>query len=214
MRHTATAMTVAIGVVVVTMSASLSATATAPATASTAPGDDALRTIVAEVAGAQLKALDPAWEPAQRDCAGLVRFAYRQAFKRLRPERLQRPLFVDKNGQPVDFADAETLVQGGSFTFLGRGDDARRQLKTGDLLAFRQDRGDDDVVWHLMLAVVPPSGDAAVIYHPGLPHPGEPEPGVRHGSLRSLSIDAPVAWRPSVDNPGFLGFFRFAELHT
>ena len=196
----------------VVTSSSSAALASAPM-AEAGPGDDALRSIVAEVASAQITKPDPAWEPAQRDCAGLVRFAYRSAFKRLRPARLQRPLFVDLVGRAVDFADAETLVQGGSFVSLGRGADARRRLRTGDLLAFRQDRGDDDVVWHLMVAVVPPSGDASVIYHPGLPAPGERDPGVRHGSLRSLSVDAPLAWRPDLDNPGFLGFFRFAELH-
>ncbi len=200
---------VALTAVVTSSSAAL---ASAPM-AEAGPGDDALRSIVAEVASAQITKPDPAWEPAQRDCAGLVRFAYRSAFKRLRPARLQRPLFVDLVGRAVDFADAETLVQGGSFVSLGRGADARRRLRTGDLLAFRQDRGDDDVVWHLMVAVVPPSGDASVIYHPGLPAPGERDPGVRHGSLRSLSVDAPLAWRPDLDNPGFLGFFRFAELH-
>jgi hypothetical protein len=204
---------VVVTAVVTSSSSALAAAPTAAPTAVAGPGDDALRSIVAEVASAQITKPDPAWEPAQRDCAGLVRFAYRSAFKRLRPARLQRPLFVDLDGRAVDFADAETLVQGGSFVSLGRGADARRQLRTGDLLAFRQDRGDDDVVWHLMVAVVSPSGDASVIYHPGLPAPGETDPGVRHGSLRSLSVDAPLAWRPDLDNPGFLGFFRFAELH-
>ena len=207
-----TCVVVVVVVVTAVVTSSSSALASAPM-AVAGPGDDALRSIVAEVASAQITKPDPAWEPAQRDCAGLVRFAYRSAFKRLRPARLQRPLFVDLVGRAVDFADAETLVQGGSFVSLGRGADARRRLRTGDLLAFRQDRGDDDVVWHLMVAVVPPSGDASVIYHPGLPAPGERDPGVRHGSMRSLSVDAPLAWRPDLDNPGFLGFFRFAELH-
>lgn len=207
-----TCVVVVVVVVTALVTSSSSALASAPM-AVAGPGDDALRSIVAEVASAQITKPDPAWEPAQRDCAGLVRFAYRSAFKRLRPARLQRPLFVDLVGRAVDFADAETLVQGGSFVSLGRGADARRRLRTGDLLAFRQDRGDDDVVWHLMVAVVPPSGDASVIYHPGLPAPGERDPGVRHGSLRSLNVDAPLAWRPDLDNPGFLGFFRFAELH-
>lgn len=175
--------------------------------------DALLRRVVADVAVAQVGRPDAAWEPAQRDCAGLVRYAYRTAWKRLRPERLARgPLFLDGHGQPSDFADVESLVRGKSFVRLGRDVVARRRLQTGDVLVYRQDRGDDDVAWHMMLAIVPPGADARVVYHPGHAAPGEPEPGVRHGSLRELEREAPLLWRADVDNPSFLGFFRFAEL--
>lgn len=173
-------------------------------------GDGVLREVIGEVAVAQVRRMDPAWQPQQRDCAGLVRFAYRSAYKRVRPSRLTSPLFVD-HGRQVDFADAEALVTGGSFVLLGRDETARRQLQTGDVLAFRQDRGDDDVVWHLMLVVAPPGEEPRVVYHPGHPDPGQPAPGVRHGRLRDLVNDAPAGWRPDVDNSFFLGFFRFAE---
>ncbi len=173
-------------------------------------GNALLRNVVGDVVTAQLKRADPAWQPAQRDCAGLVRFAYRSAYKQLRAERLQTPLFRDHD-VAVDFADAETLITGGSFVLLGRDERARQRLKTGDVLAWRLDRGDDDVAWHLMLVVTPPGDEAHVVYHPGLPAPGQPDPGVRQGLLRSLVDDAPSGWRPDVDNPFFLGFFRFAE---
>ena len=172
-------------------------------------GSDLLRAVVGEVAAAQLQRADPAWQPAQRDCAGLVRFAYRSAYKRLRPMSASS-LFVDK-GVAVDFADAETLITGGTFVSLGRDARARAQLKTGDLLAYRLDRGDDDVAWHLMIAVVAPGAEARVVYHPGLPEGGQPDPGVRHGLLRELEREASAGWRPDVNNPFFLGFFRFAE---
>jgi len=175
----------------------------------TGPGDALLRAVVGEVAAAQLQRPDPAWQPAQRDCAGLVRFAYRSAYKRLRPARVSS-LFVD-HGVAVDFADAETLVTGGTFVSLGRDARARASLKTGDLLAYRLDRGDDDVAWHLMIAVVAPGAETRVVYHPGLPERGQPDPGVRQGLLRELEREAPAGWRPDVDNPFFLGFFRFAE---
>lgn len=175
--------------------------------------DALLRRVVADVAVAQVGRPDERWQPAQRDCAGLVRYAYRTAYQRLRPERIARgPLFVDVHGQPTDFADAETLTRGKSFVRLGRDVRARRRLQTGDVLVYRQDHGDDDVAWHMMLAIVPPGGDARVVYHPGHPAPGEPDPGVRHGSLRELEREAPLLWRADVDNPAFLGFFRFAEL--
>ena len=173
-------------------------------------GDALLREVVGEVAVAQLDKPDRSWATTQRDCAGLVRHAYRTAYKRLRSERLHTPLFVN-HGVALDFADAETLVTGGSFQLLGRDDTARRQLRTGDILAWRLDRGDDDVAWHLMLVVAPAGFEPRVVYHPGQPARGEPDPGVRQGLLRSLENDAPSGWRPDVDNPFFLGFFRFAE---
>ncbi len=177
-------------------------------------GDDLLRRMVADIAVAQVARADANWESTQRDCAGLVRYAYRTAFKRLRPERLRRPLFRNQAGQPADFADAESLVQGGSFVLIGRNHAARARLKTGDLIVYRQDRGDDDIVWHVMLALVPPGGTPRVVYHPGLPPRGEPDPGVRHGSLRALENEAPHAWRADEQNPAFLGFFRFAEFSS
>lgn len=177
-------------------------------------GSAVLRARIADIAVAQVRAMSPAWHEEQRDCAGFIRFAYRAALKELRPARLATPLFQGEGGRAVDFADAATLVAhslrpiGGS---TGRDARARRALRTADVLAYRHDRHDDPsvdgAVWHLMLAVVPSSGDARVVYHPG-----ERGAAVRHGLLRDLERDAPLAWRPTSDNPSFVGFFSFAEL--
>lgn len=202
-----------LGALLVASSSSAVPAATTSSSSSSSPAssDALLRRVVADVAVAQVAHPDAAWEPAQRDCAGLVRYAYRTAFKRLRPERLARPLFVDADGHPADFADVANLVRGRSFVRLGRDAAARRRLQTGDVLVYRQDRGDDDVVWHMMLAIVPAGGEPRVVYHPGHAAPGEPPATVRHGSLRALEHEAPLSWRADVDNPAFLGFFRFAE---
>ena len=45
-----------------------------------APAEALVRRLVAETAVAQLQRPDPAWPEPQRDCAGLVRFAYRTAY--------------------------------------------------------------------------------------------------------------------------------------
>jgi len=178
--------------------------ATAPAPATEAADDALLRQLIAETAAAQVKAMDPAWQEAQRDCAGLVRFAYKSAFATLRPAKGRAPLFLDHQGRPADFADAEALITK-SFVPLGRDDDARRALRSGDLLAFRSERGEGEVVWHLMLALVPaPGTEARVIYHPG-----EAGARVRTGALSALERKAPREWRPLPDNPEFLGFFRY-----
>src|SRR5512134_3720688 len=96
-----------------------------------APGETSeavLRRLVAETAVAQARAMDPGWEERQRDCAGLVRFAYRRAFARLAPERVAEGLFRDAEGRPAQFADAATLLRT-TFAPLGRGEDARRALR-------------------------------------------------------------------------------------
>ena len=168
-----------------------------------------LRQFVAQVALAQVERPDSAWNPEQRDCAGLVRFAYRQAFKTAQPRRLDAPLWLDLAGRGTDFADAETLVTGGSFAPLGRGEDARRGLRSGDLVAFRREDARGEPVFHLMLVVAPEDRAAAparVVYHPG-----SKDAAVRTGRLDALAREAPAEWRPVPENPAFLGFYRFKE---
>jgi uncharacterized protein len=166
-----------------------------------------LRREIAQTALAQVRRMDPAWNPDQRDCAGLVRFVFRGAYRRFQPERLATPLWRDDRGQPADFADAETLLTH-SFVPLGRDEAARESLRTGDLVAFRQER-DSGPVFHLMLVVRPEDkahAPARVVYHPG-----EKGAAVRTGILQSLVTDAPLEWRPVPQNTAFLGFFRFKE---
>ena len=176
-------------------------------TARAAPSEALLRRLVAETAVAQARAIDPAWEERQRDCAGLVRFAYRAAYRQLAPGRVAEGLFRGPDGRPAHFADAASLLRW-SFAPLGRGDEARAALRSGDLAAFgREDEG--GAVMHLMLVVVPDDpahGKALVVYHPG-----ERGAGVRMGRLEDLVRDAPGGWRPVPENPLFLGFYRFKE---
>ncbi|MBU8895885.1 DUF1175 domain-containing protein [Corallococcus sp. H22C18031201] len=166
-----------------------------------------LRQEVARIALAQVQRMDATWHPEQRDCAGLIRFAYRVAYKRVDAGRLASPLWRDTRGAPVDFADAETLLTH-SFGPLGRDAAARESLRTGDILAFRQEH-DAGPVFHLMLVVRPEDrahAPARVVYHPG-----EPGAVVRTGVLDTLSAEAPLEWRPVPQNAAFLGFFRFKE---
>lgn len=171
------------------------------------PSEALLRKLVAETAAAQVAAIDPAWEEAQRDCAGLVRFAYREAFRKLAPARVEAGLFRDAAGRPSPFADAATLLRG-SFALLGRDAAARASLRAGDLVAFAREE-DGLPVLHLMLIVRaddPAHGRAQVVYHPG-----ERGAAVRAGPLDALARDAPGGWRPVPENPLFLGFYRWKE---
>ncbi len=166
-----------------------------------------LRRVVAEAAVQQARRMDPAWEEKQRDCAGLVRFAYRRAYAQLDPAHVAAGLFRDAAGRPLQFADAGTLLRG-SFVRIGRDEAARRTLRSGDLAAFAREE-DGAPVFHLMLLVVPDDPAHAptlVVYHPG-----EPGAEVRLGRLDDLARDAPAGWRPVPENPLFLGFYRFKE---
>lgn len=168
-----------------------------------------LRELVAKVALRQARTPDDAWEKPQRDCAGLIRYAYHNAFRALAPSRLEGGLWRDAHGQKTPFADAETLLSSGNFVALGRGAAAEASLRSGDLLAFVQPSATAEPVYHLMLVVRPQDAAQAptlVVYHPG---PGAPS--VRSGTLRALRADAPLEWRPSEENSAFLGYFRFKE---
>lgn len=166
--------------------------------------DALLRELIAETAAKQVTAQDPAWHPDQRDCAGLIRFSYRAAFLRFDPARVSEGLWRDSSGKRLHFADAETLLWN-SFVSLGRSEALVRTLRSGDVLAYRQDGNGAEPDFHLML-VVGEGASARIVYHPG-----EKGAAVRTGSLRSLLTEPPLEWRPVPQNTHFLGFFRFKE---
>lgn len=150
--------------------------------------------IAAEVAAAQAQRIDSRWEPAQRDCAGLVRFSIREAYRRHHLSRLDQPLFADDHGAPSDFADASALLRHSLRPVA--------DTRSGDVLAFAQPSGE----LHLMILLAPIAGARFVVYHTG------DKPGmVRLGELDDLERHAPPAWRPSPNNPHYLGTFRFKE---
>jgi uncharacterized protein YfaT (DUF1175 family) len=172
-------------------------------------GEPAIRQAIAAAAVAQLTRIDPAWNPSQRDCAGLVRFAYRTAFRELGLPA--DALWRDRAGAAASFADAETLLAR-SFVKLGRGALDRERVQSGDLVAFRQGPADGSEVFHLMLVVRdagPARGEAWVVYHPG-----EAGAEVRSASLELLARDSPPEWRPVPENPAFLGFYRFSSFEN
>ncbi len=172
------------------------------------PSQALLRQMVAEAALAQAESPAADWHPDQRDCAGLVRYAYRAAYLKLQPSRLEGGLWTDAAGERSAVADAETLLAR-SFESLGRGAEARRALRSGDLAAFRQIGDAEAPVFHLMLVVLPREGargQARVVYHPG-----SRGAAVRVGRLDALERESTAEWRPVPENPRFLGYYRFKE---
>ncbi|WKJ90494.1 DUF1175 family protein [Methylomonas montana] len=192
---------------------------------------DALRQVVTGVALLQARKLSPLWEPKQRDCAGLVRFAYRTALeprdaartaKLGVPPKLKLPPLSEQarkalpdypqiwqtgltKGQPRygHFADAETLI-GYNFRLKSR-DLAAAQ--SGDLLVYQKPLINDEP-YHLMLFAAGHPENLAV-YHNGAQ--GD-EAQVRVVSVAELLQSPDPVWIPRPENPYFLGVYEWNRL--
>ncbi|MGD0959093.1 MAG: DUF1175 family protein [Methylomonas sp.] len=191
----------------------------------------ALRQAVTGVALAQARKLSPLWEPRQRDCAGLVRFAYRTALeprdaKRIAklglPAKLNLPGLTDEarrlfplypkiwqtgidSDQPRYgfFADAETLI-GYNFRYKSR---QLAAAQDGDLLVYQKPL-DNQEPYHLMLfATARP--DNLAIYHNGA---AGDEAQVRVVRVSELFDSPDPVWIPRAENPYFLGVYEWSRL--
>ena len=165
------------------------------------------------------------------DCAGLVRHAVREAMRVHTPEwhRLAglplSPPFADvrvrpqarPDGWPLfrvddhrygEFADARTIVTLNART-VGRDIGA---LRPGDLLYFRQNeqRASDHLMVYVGRSLFERDGQDWIVYHTG---PTDGAPGeVRKTRLIDLSRHPAARWRPTLQNPSFVGIYRLAWL--
>ncbi|WP_243316155.1 DUF1175 family protein [Geothrix paludis] len=178
----------------------------------------------------QVEAPSPAWEPAQRDCAGLLRFAFREALTPHTAEWRARVAFTDgapgqdpspafagawrqgfpTPGGPRPFAKGAFLRQL-SCVPLGRD---LAQAKPGDLLFFA--RGGAHAQPDHAMAFVRPDVDGTpmLLYHTGPEGSGASrQPGeVRRARLDDLMHHPDPDFRPLPENPAFLGLFRWRVL--
>jgi hypothetical protein len=194
--------------------------------------EKALRLAVTRLALYQAKRISPQWEKAQRDCAGLVRFAYREAIRIRSPEDgrklgipnalylpivsdFTREVFsdishlwqmgLDPEGKPRfgAFADAETLI---GYNFRKKTRDLS-SARNGDLLVF-QKALENDEPYHLMIFVKDRSRSLAV-YHNGAKRE---EAQVRVVTIADLLQSPDPVWIPTADNPHFLGVYEWNRL--
>lgn len=197
------------------------------------PSDEqSLRRAVAMLALQQGRKISPAWDKGQQDCAGLIRFAYREALKPrtanqranlFLPRKLHFPavsglarallpaypnvwLVGEAPPRFSHFADAETLLQ---RNFRQKGMDAD-SAEEGDVLAFR-DSGRIDEPYHLMLVAKNRNGEKTLVYHNGAV--GK-EAGVRVVPLAAFETGQLPAWNPSDKNPNFLGVFEWNKIQS
>ena len=101
---------------------------------------------------AEVKAIDPTWQEQQRDCAGLVRFAYREALKERSPVQTRRlglpaslALMAKGRGYGTEYADVVDVDRLGGMQEQRRrpGGGERRRDLLADQSALAHP-GDDD----------------------------------------------------------------------
>lgn len=185
---------------------------------------------------ANYQTIRPAAEiPAEiTDCASLLRYAYRESLKRHNeawfeatgievpalpgeirkwhyPEtplgaalfRVRPGNFVASDltdGSFAQFADAKTLVERNAF-LVSRD---VRQAQPGDLLFYRQ--FGQSSPWHSMI-VAEVGARAQVVYDTGTDHGKAGE--LRRVLMAELLDHPQPQWRPTVQNPNFLGVYRW-----
>ncbi len=190
----------------------------------------AFRTWFVALLEQQLEGPSPAWEPAQRDCAGLLRFAFREALAPHTPAWRERVAFTTgAPGQDPSPAFAKEWRAGfptpdGPQPFA-RGlylrrlacDPAGRDLqlaRPGDLIFFA--RGGAHAQPEHAMAFVRSDVDGApmLIYHTGPEGSGTTQkPGeVRRVRLDDLLHHPDPDFRPLPENPAFLGLYRLQPL--
>ncbi|MDP1831424.1 MAG: DUF1175 family protein [Geothrix sp.] len=191
---------------------------------------EAFRTWFVAILEQQLEAASPAWEPAQRDCAGLLRFAFREALAGHTTAWRERVAFTSgPPGQdpspgfarpwragfptpegPQPFARSLYLRR---LSCVSMGRDLQL-ARPGDLIFFARGgaRSQPD---HAMAFVRPDvDGASMLIYHTGpegsgaIRQPGE----IRRARLDDLLHHPDPDFRPLPENPAFLGLYRWRLL--
>lgn len=178
----------------------------------------------------QLEAPSPAWEPAQRDCAGLLRFAFREAlathttawrdrvaFTSGPPGQDPSPVFGRewRSGFPTP-EGSQPFAKGAylrrlSCVPMGR---ELQLARSGDLIFFA--RGGAHAQPDHVMAFVRPDVDGApmLLYHTGPEGSGAArQPGeIRRVRLDDLLHHPDPDFRPLPENPAFLGLYRWRLL--
>lgn len=181
------------------------------------------------IAEAQYIRPSRAWHEREQDCAGLIRFAYREALKRHDAAWQERTgVLIDKNlPDPARFVYPRIPYLGerifrlrapaGAFApeHFGPFADAATlmqfnarlisrdadQAEPGDLLFFRSD-WNLSFPYHSMIVATRDETGVRVIYHTG------GSAGLKRAPLSYLTDGPDPRWRPLASNPHFLGVFR------
>ena len=179
------------------------------------------------IAERQFHETSDAWTAEQRDCSGLVRFAWREALRKhdrawfqrfggfeipvapdvraisLDNNPLGERLFLTDSGEFSEFADARTLKTA-NCVFVSRD---RRRAQAGDLVFFHQPWV-QRYPYHVMIFL---GNEDWVVYHTGTSQRDHGE--IRKVRLSLLDQHPNPRWRPEPQNNNFLGFYRLKILN-
>ena len=163
----------------------------------------AFRAWFTTTAEAQAHRIDDRWAKVHQDCAGLVRFAYKEALrKHERPGHRDVAAFTYPNipllgDEPFQMRDGFTAAANAKTLWEHNTRMISKDVSAGlpgDLLFFKTEEG-----MHSMVLLA----GGRVVYHTGS------KDGVRLVSLAMLSAHPDAAWHPVPHNPKFLGVHRF-----
>lgn len=191
---------------------------------------EAFRTWFIALLEDQLERVSPAWEPAQRDCAGLLRFAFREAWGPKDPAWKAR---LSYTGAFVAKAPSAALAGPWAKGFptpegwqpFAKGAYLRdyacvpvgrevAEARPGDLLFFS--RGDARRTPDHAMAFARPDADGmpVLIYHTGAEGSADSRDAgaLRRVRLADLLQHPDSAFRPQPENPAFLGVYRWKVL--
>jgi uncharacterized protein YfaT (DUF1175 family) len=141
------------------------------------------------------------------DAGGLLRWAYSQALRQHNARwyrSVELPLVpVMPSVCRVDAAASKS--QSGAFTrfYVSRNP---ADAEPGELLMYRRDEPEARLMIYIGASQVFPSPKKCVIYQVNSPN------GVNKVSIESLVDDPSPEWRPSPENPDFLGVWRLGIL--
>ena len=191
---------------------------------------EAFRSWFVAILEQQLDAISPAWEPPQRDCAGLLRFAFREAWGphteswRDRVGFTASPVAGDPSPRlagpwrrAFPSPDGWRPFVKGSFlrtyscVLLGRDPS---DAKPGDLIFFARG-GAHSQPDHAMAFVRPDAdGQPVLLYHTGPEGSGaaRQDGEIRRVRLEELQHHPDPEFRPMPENPAFLGVYRWKVL--
>jgi hypothetical protein len=191
---------------------------------------EAFRTWFVALLEQQLDGPSPAWEPAQRDCAGLLRFAFREAWGPHTEAWRERTGFP---GFPVAVDPSPALAGPWRSAFptpagwnpFAKGAYLRTQAcvllgrdlseaRPGDLIFFARG-GAHPEPDHAMAFVRPDAdGQPVLLYHTGPEGTGltRKDGEIRRVRLEDLLHHPDADFRPLPENPAFLGLYRWKVL--
>jgi uncharacterized protein YfaT (DUF1175 family) len=159
-----------------------------------------IRQKLTQVSLEQANQLSGHWDVSQRDCAGFIRFVYKEAVGST------SMMWINQKGVLTSYLSAQELF---SFNFDYLSHDLNDDhIETGDLMVFSlPNNGEDN--WHLILLLKSPPGAPQKIlamYHNG-------EKGKKALLKRVWAQDFLSAehgpWSARKDNANFLGIFRW-----